>query len=132
MKNWIKHSRAALNRRFLVAFAAIAMALSLGAYEFEKPVNAATAPAPAAAPLDDNSINALVSLDHAMEALAARVTPAIVNVTVTSKRGGASNAADGADNNSDSNNDDGSNGLQQFFGPFGKQFGKQFGFGQHM
>ena len=133
MKNWIKHCQAALNRRFLVAFAAVAMALSLGAYEFEKPVNAATAPAPAAAPLDDNSVNALVSLDHAMEALAARVTPAIVNVTVTSKRGGGhSAAAEGADNDSDNNNDDDSNGLQQFFGPFGKQFGKQFGFGQHM
>ena len=38
-----------------------------------------------AAPLDDNSVAALTSMDHAMEALAARVTPAIVNVAVTSK-----------------------------------------------
>ena len=46
-------------------------------------------------PLDDNSVGALLSLDQAMETLAARVTPAIVNVTVTSRskaqhgRGGA-------------------------------------------
>jgi serine protease Do len=38
-----------------------------------------------AAPLDDNSVAALTSVDHAMESLAARVTPAVVNVAVTSK-----------------------------------------------
>jgi serine protease Do len=38
-----------------------------------------------AAPLDDNSVAALTSIDRAMEALAARVTPAVVNVAVTSK-----------------------------------------------
>src|ERR1700759_2042096 len=37
------------------------------------------------APLDNNSVAALTALDHAMESLAARVTPAIVNVAVTSK-----------------------------------------------
>ncbi len=36
------------------------------------------------APLDDSKIGALLSLDQAMEAVAARVTPAIVNVAVTS------------------------------------------------
>jgi serine protease Do len=128
MKNWIKHCQAALNRRFLVGLAAVAMMLSLAAYELDKPVSAA-APAAAAAPLDDSSVSALLTLDRAMEALAARVTPAVVNVTVTSKRSTEiASPADGADNNSD----DDSNGLQQFFGPFGKQFGPQFGFGQHM
>ena len=39
----------------------------------------------AAPPLDNNSIAALTAMDHAMESLAARVTPAIVNVAVTSK-----------------------------------------------
>ena len=87
MKNWIKYCQAAPNRRFLVGLAAVAMVLSLAAYEFDNPVRAA-APAAAAAPLDDNSVSALLSLDRAMEALAARVTPAIVNVTVTSKRSG--------------------------------------------
>src|ERR1700694_4614349 len=125
MKNWIKYCQEALNRRFLVPLAAVAMVLSLTAYEFAKPVSAA--PAAAAAPLDDNSVSALLSLDRAMEALAARVTPATVNVTVTSKRSGdRANAADSEDNNSDSN------GLQRFFGPFGKQFDPRFGFGQPM
>src|ERR1700682_5311743 len=128
MKNWIKYCQEALNRRFLVPLAAVAMFLSLTAYEFAKPVSAApAAPAAAAAPLDDNSVSALLSLDRAMEALAARVTPATVNVTVTAKRSGdRANAADSEDNNSDSN------GLQRFFGPFGKQFDPRFGFGQPM
>jgi serine protease Do len=120
MKSWIKYCQAALNRRFLVPLAAVAMVLSVTAYEFDKPVSAA-APAAATTPLDDNSVSALLSLDRAMEALAARVTPAIVNVTVTSKKSGDhSNPAENGDNNSDND----SNGLQQFFG-------KEFGFGQH-
>ena len=120
MKSWIKYCQAALNRRFLVPLAAVAMVLSVTAYEFDKPVSAA-APAAATTPLDDNSVSALLSLDRAMEALAARVTPAIVNVTVTSKKSGDhSNPAE----NGDSSSDNDSNGLQQFFG-------KQFGFGQH-
>jgi serine protease Do len=36
-------------------------------------------------PLDNNSVAALIAMDHAMESLAARVTPAVVNVAVTSK-----------------------------------------------
>ena len=88
MKSWIKYCQAAFNRRFLVPLAAVAMVLSLTAYEFEKPVERSGARA-AAAPLDDNSVSALLSLDRAMEALAARVTPAIVNVTVTAKKGPA-------------------------------------------
>src|SRR5580693_6857166 len=123
MKSWIKYCQAALNRRFLLALAAVAMVLSLTAYEFDNSVRAAE-PAAAAAALDDNSVSALLSLDRAMEALAARVTPAIVNVTVTSKKSGdAPNPAERGDG--DNNGDP--NGLQQFFGPFGGQFGRQFG-----
>jgi serine protease Do len=66
-------------------------------------------------PLDDNSISALTNLDHAMEAVAAKVTPAVVNVEVTAKPQGDQTA---------SNNDDGQDqmqqlppGLRQFFGP---------------
>jgi serine protease Do len=130
MKNSIKYCQAALTRRFLVGLAAVAMVLSFAAYKFDKPVRA-SAPAAAAAPLDDNSVSALLSLDRAMEALAARVTPAIVNVTVTSKKSGGVSNLQGGDNEG---NDD-SNGLQQFFKQFGPQFGQQFGqhgFGQHM
>jgi serine protease Do len=38
-----------------------------------------------AAPLDGSSISALTSLDNAMEAVASHVTPAVVNVAVTSR-----------------------------------------------
>jgi serine protease Do len=123
MKSWMKYCQAALNRRFLVGLGAIAMVFSLAAYKFDNSVRAAE-PAAAAAALDDNSVSALLSLDRAMEALAARVTPAIVNVTVTSKKSGdAPNPAERGDG--DNNGDP--NGLQQFFGPFGGQFGRQFG-----
>ena len=108
-------------RRFLVPMVAIGATVSLATYEFAKPANAAApAPAAASAALDDNSVSALLALDHAMETVAARVTPAIVNVTVTSKMS-ADNGDTSAEDNSD--NDD-SNGLQQFFGPFG--FNKKF------
>jgi serine protease Do len=64
---------------------AIALAMSLATYEFAKPAFAkGPIAAPTTTPLDDNSIGALLSLDHAMETLAARVTPAVVNVAVTS------------------------------------------------
>src|SRR5437016_1626364 len=84
MDNWIQKYSTKLSRRFIVPVIAVITAVSLGTYELAKPVSAAVA-APAAAALDDNSVGALLSLDRAMEALAARVTPAIVNVTVTSK-----------------------------------------------
>ncbi len=115
MKSWIKYCQAALTRRFLVGLTAVAMVFSLAVYEFDNTAKAAT-PSAAAAPLDDDSVSALLSLDRAMETLAARVTPAMVNVTVVSKKpGDVSNRSQGGDNNG---NDD-SNGLQQFFGPFG-------------
>jgi len=36
-------------------------------------------------PMDDNSVSSLVALDNAVEAVAARVTPAVVNVAVTAR-----------------------------------------------
>jgi serine protease Do len=99
-----------LLRRILVPALAAAMAVGIGAYEIAKPVAAVAAPAPAAAALDDNSVGPLLQLDKAMETLASRVTPAIVNVTVTSKpKTAASGDADAP-------------GLEQFFG---NQFGFQ-------
>ena len=47
--------------------------------------NGVHASALTAAPLDEGSVSALTSLDSAMEALAGRVSPAVVNVAVTSK-----------------------------------------------
>src|SRR5258707_6702709 len=118
MENWIKSFSGALRKRVLVPIVAVAMVVSLAAYEFVRPAKAA-APAAAAAGLDDNSVSALLSLDRAMETLAARVTPATVNVTVTSKA-----SADHANIVDSEGDDDDSNGLQQFFGPFGP-FGGQ-------
>ena len=101
-----------LTQRVMVPVLAAAMAVGVGAYELAKPAAAAVAPptAPAAA-LDDNSIAPLLSFDKAMETLAARVTPAVVNVTVASKT--KADARDGDDNTPD---------IQQFFG---QQFGFQ-------
>ncbi len=121
--NW----KAQFTRRLLVSAVAVAIVGSLGAYEFTKPARAAAAaaaPAPAAAPLDANSVSALMTLDHEMETLAARVTPAVVNITVTSKP--TAKQADG-----DAGGDSGPD-MQQFFAPFGGNpfdgtpFGHQF------
>src|SRR6202050_1035641 len=100
-----------------VAIAALAAVVT---YETAKPMAArasVAAPAPAAAALDDNSGAALLSLDHAMETLAARVTPAIVNVAVTSKT-----KADAAEQQipDDMQQFFGGQGPGQFFGPHGR------------
>jgi serine protease Do len=100
--------------RIAVSAVAIAALASLVTYEAAKPLaaRAATA-ASAAAPLDDSSIGALLSLDQAMETLAARVTPAIVNVAVTSR-----SKPDIAEQQQAPDD------MQQFFGPgFGQFFG---------
>ena len=107
-------------RSLAAAVLAIAIIGSLATFSFTRSATAAT-PAPAAAALDDNSVGALLSLDHAMETLAARITPAVVNVTVVSKSKTASASEGGMPD------------LQQFFGPdnpFGQQFGRQFHFQQ--
>ena len=109
MRNWkTSIGRVAAS---LVAIAALA---SLVTYETAKPTSAraaVAAPAPAAAPLDDNSVSTLLSLDQAMETLAAKVTPAIVNVAVTSR-------------NKETAEQQTPDDLQQFFGPgFGQGFG---------
>ena len=86
MNRWMQKVRQTLGRRVAVSLLAIAALASVITYETVKPVAAkAAVSAPAAAPLDDESVSALLSLDKAMETLAARVTPAIVNVAVTSR-----------------------------------------------
>src|SRR4051812_46928669 len=114
MNTWIKETWSSLRGRRLVAPAlALALAASVLGYETTKPVFAkAPAVAPTATPLDDNSVGALLSLDHAMETLAARVTPAVVNVAVTSR---TKATATGMEQLPDD--------MQQFFGP---------GFGRNM
>jgi serine protease Do len=123
--SWFNDLRKKATRRLLVPVVAVGATISLATYEFAKPASAsAPAPAPAAAALDDNSVSALLALDHAMETVAARVTPAIVNVTVTSKASPDNDDGAAQDNSDNGNDNDNSNGLQQFFGPFG--FNKKF------
>ena len=84
--NWMKTQwKQSAKRSILAITLSIAMVGGFASYELFRPVDAHAAPAPAAPALDDNSVGALLSLDHAMETLAARVTPAVVNVTVTSR-----------------------------------------------
>ena len=102
-------------RRLALPAMALALIASFATYEGVKPAAASAAnAAPATAPLDIDSVSSLLALDKAMETLAARVTPAVVNVTVTSRakaeRAGQQMPED----------------MQQFFGqgnPFGQFFG---------
>jgi serine protease Do len=54
------------------------------------------------APMEDSSVSSLVALDNAVEAVAARVTPAVVNVSVTTRVSGQD--ADGDEDGQDSGN----------------------------
>src|SRR5437899_8161257 len=110
MRNRIQQIKPFLKRRMSAALLMLALTASFASYEILKPspANAASI-ATAAAALDDNSVSAITALDHAMETLAARVTPAVVNVTVTSRA--KQQQISGRDQ------DD----LQRFFAPFGPQ-----------
>jgi len=107
MKNQIQQWKTLLKGKTLAAVLMLALTASFGSYEFLKPAAASAASiAPAAAALDDNSVSALSALDHAMETLAAHVTPAVVNVTVTSRT--KQQQISGRDQDE----------IQRFFGPF--------------
>jgi len=114
MKMWMKRFKTAATRRLAVGLLAVMTVGAVATLNFAKSAKAAVA-APAAAPLDDNSVAALLTLDHAMETLAARVTPAVVNVTVASKPSQQQSTQEGMPD------------MQQFFGP-GNPFGRQFNF----
>lgn len=62
----------------------VATAVALGAVAMVNHTGVHAAGISASA-LDDNSVAALTSLDQAMESLAARVTPAVVNIAVTAR-----------------------------------------------
>jgi len=86
MTSWIRKAKTVVGRHAAVSVLAAATVASMVTYETLKPIAASAAtPAPAAAALDADSVSPLLSLDKAMETLAARVTPAIVNVAVTSR-----------------------------------------------
>jgi serine protease Do len=118
MNTWIATKLKSFKaHRMATAAIALAVILSMGSYAFLKPAAAnASSVRPAAAPLDENSVSALLALDRAMETVATRVTPAVVNVTVAS-RGKQQQISE-----------DDQNDIERFFGPFfGQQFGQQFG-----
>src|SRR5579875_2807521 len=73
----------ALSRKMAIPAVAVAGALAFGAWSLANPAHAANTPAQE--PLASNSVAPLLTLDQAMENLASHVTPAIVNITVTSK-----------------------------------------------
>ena len=108
---WNKESwKKSATRSILAVTLSVAMVGGFASYELLKPTDAHAAPAAATSttPLDDSSVSALLSLDHAMETLASHVTPAVVNVTVTSKAKPQQNAS------GDMSDDD----MQNFFGQF--------------
>lgn len=114
-EKWFNENTKKWMRRLALPILAIAFAASAATYGWVKPTMAKAAnAAPAAAPLDTDSVGALIALDKAMETLAARVTPAVVNVTVTSRT------------KPDTANNQIPDDMQQFFGgngPFGQFFG---------
>jgi serine protease Do len=116
MTAWFTRTWKAAGRRRAAVVLALALAVSFVSYESIRPLHAAAGATAAttsnATPLDDEKISSLLALDQAMETVAARVTPAIVNVAVTSKV--KPQMAQG---------DDDSDQMQQFFG---QQFGQQF------
>jgi serine protease Do len=108
--------------RKLSAPAAVAAAFGLGAAIFagHGGVHAATN----TPPLDDNSIAALTSIDHAMEAVAAKVTPAVVNVSVTARVPAGQMTMGGDGDDEDGGQMQLPPGMQRFFGqmmPHGRQ-----------
>jgi serine protease Do len=109
MTAWITNRWKACRQRPVVAVLAVALVAAVGAYTALGPVRAGVSSN--TAPLDNSQVGALLQLDQAMEAVAARVTPAIVNVAVTS-RAKSQPAGEGIPDD-----------LQRFFGQ-GQQFGE--------
>lgn len=94
-------------RNEIAATAILAIAVLLGAFMFSQ--HRAHAAGVAAVPIDERSVSALTSLDQAMESVAARVTPAVVNIAVTSK-GSPEHAV------ADEGQEEMPPGMEQFFG----------------
>lgn len=101
-----------------VAIPAGAAAAALLGLTFLLGHRTAEAASSAAAPLDDSRVSSLVALDDAVEAVAARVTPAVVSVSVTAKVQPDQAMMDGGQGQPQL-----PPGFQQFF--FGSPFGGQ-------
>jgi serine protease Do len=104
------------------AGAAVALVLAATLFFHHNGVHAAMISSPA--PMDDNSVSSLVALDSAVEAVASRVSPAVVNIQVTS-RGSAEHETGGEQDQSQQQGEPQGPpqgmppGFAQFFGPNG-------------
>jgi serine protease Do len=108
--------------RFAVpAGAAAVLVLSTTLFFHHNGVHAAMISSPA--PLDDNSVSALVALDNAVESVATRVTPAIVNIQVTSRGSSEHETGGEQDQSQQGQAQQLPPGFAQFFGQ-GGQFGQ--------
>jgi serine protease Do len=108
-------------KRFAVPTLAVGAALFTGALVMgHNHVNAATAADNPIAPINNSSIDPLLALDQATEAVASRVTPAVVNIAVTSHRTEQPAMEEQGEGGNDQDNP-----FSQFFGPgSGQQFGQ--------
>lgn len=112
------NSLVAKAKRYAIPLGSVAGVLLSAAFLFNHDV--AHAAVGAAAPIDDNSVSSLVALDNAVEAVAARVTPAVVNVSVTARSTG-----DDSDGSQQQGSPQGQlpPGFEFFFGPQGPMRG---------
>jgi serine protease Do len=105
------------------AGAAAACVLAATLFFHHSGVHAAMISSPA--PMDDNSVSSLVSLDNAVEAVASRVSPAVVNIQVTS-RGSSEHETGGEQDQSQQGQMQGlPPGFAQFFGQGGQEMQRQ-------
>src|SRR5271163_1505450 len=106
-------------KRFTAPLLALALIVFGGAFVLgHKNVNAATSGEDPITPINNASIDPLLALDQATEAVASRVTPAVVNIAVTS------HAHEQQAEDQEQGQSDGDNPFSQFFGPgSGRQFG---------
>ena len=106
-------------RRLAASSLALAVVLSAGAFVFgHKHVDAATSPDTPTTPINNASIDPLLALDQATEAVASRVTPAVVNIAVTSHA---------QEQPAEMQGQEGDNPFSQFFGPQGPMQGPMQG-----
>ena len=101
----------ATTRRFALPTASLAALVLAGGMYFHHDVGVHAGSA--AGPLDDSSVSSLVALDQAVEAVASRVSPAVVNVAVSSRGGEHDAAENDQDGNSQFQGDPGESGQAQ-------------------
>jgi serine protease Do len=102
-------------RAALPVIACSALLLGIGSYAF-RPAKAAMS---SGAPMSNSSVAPLVDVDQAVEAVAARVTPAVVNIAVTAKAPQQTEMGSPADDQQDGNNDDPMEQFRRFFQQMG-------------